>query len=104
MEKIDSLLRINIFINESKMSSFTLEHAIILEEALRVRKLQIWYIICSNYLIPDDLQKDVIQWIMDGNFEEKVNRRKKPPIKVSQYKLTKVLKKHDRMLDVLRHY
>jgi hypothetical protein len=85
------------------MSSFTLEHAIVLEEALRVRKLQIWYSICSTYLIPDDLQKDVIQWIMDGNFEEKVSRRKKPPMKVTQYKLTKVLKKHDHKLDVLHH-
>ena len=85
------------------MSCFSLEHAIILEEALRVRKLQIWYSICSKYLIPDDLQKDVIEWIVCGIFEEKVSRRKKPPVKVSQYKLVKVLKKHDRMLDVLHH-
>ena len=86
------------------MNAFTIEEACYLEEALRVRRLHMWYTICSKYLIPDDLQKDVIEWIMSGTFEDKVMRRKKPPIKVSQYKLSKVLKKHAHKPDVLHHY
>jgi hypothetical protein len=85
------------------MNAFSIEEACYLEEALRVRRLHMWYTLCSKYLIPDDLQKDVIEWIMSGIFEEKVLRRKKPPVKVSQYKLVKVLKKHVHTPDVLHH-
>jgi hypothetical protein len=75
-----------------------------LEEALRVRQLHMWYTLCSKYLIPDDLQKDVIEWIMSGIFEEKLARRKKAPIKVTQFKLSKVVKKPSHNPDVLHHY
>ena len=83
---------------------FSLEDAIYLEEALRIRQLNMWYTLCEKYVIPSDLQSDVIQWIMSGTFEEKIARRKKAPIKVSQYKLSKVLKKRDHTPDVLHHY
>lgn len=82
---------------------FSLEDAIYLEEALRIRQLHMWYILCEKYVIPSDLQSDVIEWIMSGTFEEKVLRRKKAPVKVSQYKLAKVLKKRDHTPDVLHH-
>lgn len=85
------------------MSEFTLEHAIYLEEALRIRRVKMWYMICEKYVIPNDLQSDVIEWIMNGSFEEKVARRKKPPVKVSQYTIAKVLKKRAHTTDVL-HY
>ena len=82
---------------------FSLEDAIYLEEVLRIRRLHMWYTLCEKYVIPADLQSDVIQWIMNGTFEEKIARRKKSPVKVSQFKLPKVLKKHDHTPDVLHH-
>ena len=47
---------------------FNLEDAIYLEEALRMRQLNMWYILCEKYVIPSDLQSDVIEWIMYKQF------------------------------------
>ena len=90
-------------IDECDETKINIDFGVYLEEALRVRRLHMWYTLCSKYVIPDDLQKDVIDWIVSGIFEEKLDRRKKGPIKVTQYKLVKVLKKHAHTPDVLHH-